>query len=647
MANEPRFINSPIDEFFQEDVEHTNIEGEILRLRNEVDELKNNNAIMESILDEDELLWKALHEDRNEYDLPREKQWEQMRRSWSAFCTNPIAHRQIEHITNFVTGEDLKFVSPIPDIEDWIKEFWFSPQNQMPFQIRNFSNGFGINGNVFVRFWISHDTGKCVIREVPPFEIWDIIHDPDDVMTTIYYKRQFRKHTWHENHYRDEQVTEFIPSVETIRNPNLLDKVVVPTKSINLGLKDNQDSYIYHIKIPTISGRKWGMPSMASHLFWLREYKTLLRHITNMNKARSAYVMDVTIHGSEREVQLERKKHRIPPAPGSVIVHTDRVEYEYKNPNTGSANTAADLRSIKLMSVAGSGFPEHIITGDASNANFSSTKSTNYPFYRQMQAYQEYWKAAYQYGVLWVVLWAGYTYGPLQEFYTIEEYSAIYKQKILKKKRAIDCLDIIFPMIDREELDRLAAALRVFAEVGIASKETMSSLAGFDWKKEKPKLDAELEEQMGQMADQQSMMADMQNQAAMGAITPELMMSQMQGEQDIDLTMQAKAAGVPEASPAVSKAMAAMGGGSGPPGAGGPPPPPGGAGAGGSKLMQSKILRRKLSDGTVIMESTRILRSRVLSPTERKLIESRRRLRTRVVSSPGFYASEILEENEE
>jgi hypothetical protein len=623
-------INRPIDEFFSEDIDHQNSEERFLELTNELDDLKNKYAILESVIDEDEQLWKALHEDRSEYDLPRDKQYEQMRRAWAAFCTNPIAYRHVITITNFVTGEDLKFLSPIPDLEDWIHDFWYSAQNQMPFRAKDFSNEFIINGNVFIRFWISTDTGKVVCRGVPPTEIKELIHDPDDVDTIIYFKREFKKSIWHENSYRDEQVTEFIPSVDTIRNPNLLDKIKVPLKEVNLGLRRNQESFIYQFKVPTVSGRKWGMTQMASHLFWLREYKTLLRHITNLNKARSAYVMDVTVHGSEREVQIERKKHRVPPSSGSVIVHTDRVEYDYKNPNTGSANTAADLRSIKLMAVTGSGMPEHIVTGDASNANFSSTKSTNYPFMRMMQSYQEFWKAAYQYGILWVVLWAAYRYGPLQEYYEIEEWSASHKQMVIKRKKAIDCVEIQFPLLDREELDRLAAAIRVYAEVGIASKESMSILAGFDWKKEKPRIDAETEEQMGQMMDQQSMMADAQNQAAMGAITPQLMMQQLQGEQDIDLATQAKVAGVPEASPAAANAMSTLGGPAGGPAVGGP-------------LMQSRYIA---PDGTIILENRRVLRSRVIHGRISSVLESSRlNLCSRIIRQQDIELRETIEED--
>jgi hypothetical protein len=609
---------------------------QLANLREEIEELRSSNKILESVIDEDENLWRALSDYRTDFDLPLDKQYEQMQRAWSAYCTNPLAFRQVNHVTNFCTGDDLKFSSPIPAVKEWVNDFWNSSQNQMPLRIREYSNGFVINGNVFFRFYISKVTGKVVVREISPHEIREIIHDPDDIKTPIYFKRQYTKHIYNYQVYDQELVIEFIPSVDLIRNPELANKVNIPKDWINIGQPKNMESYIYQFKVPTVHGRKWGMTHLASHLYWLREYKQLLRHIVNLNKARSAYVMDVTIKGTERDVQLERKKHRIPPAPGSVLIHTDRIEYEYKGTNTGSANTAADLRAIKLMSVAGSGLPEHIVTGDASNANYSSTKSTNYPFIRMMQSYQELWKYAYHYGLLWVVLYAGAEYGPLSKAYQITAYDESLGRSVTKVKKIIDCIEIIFPELDREELLNLAGAYRTYSEIGIASRQTMSIKAGFDWAKEKPRMDSEQREADEKIAQQQQQQAELQSQMTADQTEQQKQLMSVQGDEDISQAVAAKHAGVPEASQAMQKMMAAQSGGMMGPGAGGPP---------GQGLMQS--VRHSVAQRLSIMESlerplpTRISRAK-------KLIESRTNgpLRTRRIARE-IITREFFEEFDE
>jgi hypothetical protein len=603
---------------------------QLQNLQEDVEELRQNNRILESIIDEDENLWRALSDWRTEFDLPLEKQHEQMQRAWSAYCTNPIAFRQIQHITNFVTGEDLKFISPIPEVAEWINDFWRSPQNQMPLRIREYSNGFCINGNVFFRFYISKITGKVAIREIAPHEIKEIIHDPDDVKTTVYFKREFTKHTYNLQIYEQELVREYIPSVDVIRNPNLTAKVKVDNTMVNLGQPNNFESYIYHLKTPTVSGRKWGMTLFASHLYWLREYKNLLRHIVNLNKARSAYVMDVTVKGTERDVMLERRKHRVPPSPGSVLIHTDRVTYEYKGTNTGSANTQADLRAIKLMSVAGSGLPEHIVTGDASNANYSSTRSTNYPFIRMMQGFQEYWKYAYLYGILWTVLWAAAEYGPLSKQYEVEEWDDAVGKTVIKTKKIIDCIEVQFPQLDRELLSEMAAAFRVYGEMGIVSRQTMCIQAGFDWSKEKPRMDKEQKEANDEMMKQQQLQQGMQQQIQQSEMEQQAQMMQLQGDEDISQAVAAKHAGVPEASQAMQKMVSAQSGGMMGPGGMGPGGPGGGPQ---QQLMQSKDWRvnRRLR---IIEDRTSELPPRILSI--KRLLESKghnKVLRTRVLSA--------------
>jgi len=631
-------ISTPIDEFFAEEVaqveELKGLETEVSDLREELRELNVRNSILESIIDEDEQLWKALSDLRHTYDLPYDKQQEQMQRAWSAYCTNPLAHRQVDHVTAYVSGEDLQFTSSVAEVEEWVNDFWFSAQNQMPIRCRKFSNEFQLNGNLFTRFWVSTATGKVVARSIPPHEIKDIIHDPDDVETVIYVKREFVRHKYSGSTYITEPITEFIPSLDTIRNPELLNKVEVPEQQVNIGIQDKFESYMHQSQIPTVSGRKWGMTTLSPHLYWLREYKTMLRHIVNLNKARSAYVMDVTITGSADDVEKERKKHRVPPSPGTVLIHTDKVAYDYKNPNTGSANTAADLRALKLMIVAGSGFPEHIVTGDASNANFASTKSTNYPFYRKMKGYQELWKYTYHYGIMWVVLWAAHTYGPLKKEYEVELWDDRLGAKVRKVKKIYECLDMTFPELDQEDPDRLASAYRIYSEVGLVSRRTMSIKAGFKWSNEKPQMDREQEEQMEKFKDQSEQQAGVQSMMGQDQVAQQVAGEQMTGEQEIGQAVMAKQAGVPEASRALQKMVAAQSGAMGmqqPPGQGG--------------LMQSK--RFKIRYGSILTEDGTIIPTRAI-PGQDKLRESNlAKKRVRRILDQQILVKQILEEDEE
>ena len=200
------------------------------------------------------------------------------------------------------------------------------------------------------------------------------------------------------------------------------------------------------------------------------------------------------------------------------------------------------------------------MTGDASNANYSSTKSTNYPFVRLMQSYQEFWKHAYMYGILYVVIYGGVEYGPLKSHYEVEVWDQRTRQKVLKRKKAIDCISIQFPQLDREELDRLSAAVRVYGEMGIVSKQTMCTMVGFDWNKEKPLIDAENEEMQRQMQEQMQQQSQQQAQQQSDAMLAQTQASQLQGEQNIYLTKMAKDAGVPEAGPAGMATLQALSG---------------------------------------------------------------------------------------
>jgi len=69
----------------------------------------------------------------------------------------------------------------------------------------------------------------------------------------------------------------------------------------------------------------------------------------------------------------ERKAFQSPPKPASIKVIDKESEFA---PTTsgGRLGATGDVREFKLMATAGSGLPEYIVTGDASNANYASTK---------------------------------------------------------------------------------------------------------------------------------------------------------------------------------------------------------------------------------------------------------------------------------
>ena len=133
------------------------------------------------------------------------------------------------------------------------------------------------------------------------------------------------------------------------------------------------------------------------------------------------------------------------------------------------------------MSVAGSGQPEYMITGDASNANFASTQETTLAFLKCLEDYQdlfEYFLSA----LFNKVFFYAQKYGEAPDTFTDPNGEEIPMNSLVS---------VTFPETKPKDIEKLGRYLQTLQLMGIASDETLASMAGIDWQSEKIKLEKE------------------------------------------------------------------------------------------------------------------------------------------------------------
>ncbi len=433
MENENEDMPEEISVDDVKEIVPNDIMKEIETLQENVSALERENESMEgelstlsealSVVEEEDYLWTRMGPGTQFRDLPIQKLRELQERSWASYNLNPIAFRRINFVTNLVTGKQLQFLSSFSDIKGVIDKFWTDPLNKMPLKIKEYINQAQLDGEVFLRFFINTATGMVIIRVIPSEEIAqddDIITDPDDPEIELYYKRRYVRKVYDGGTYRSSNLVEYIPSIDLIDERDdtpeedlRSNKVRVEGELINRSLERTPytESFMYHIKLTPISSKKRGMPVLASMLYWLTEYKNLLKSRILLNKARASYVLDVAVEGDEEQVKAERKKHRYPPRPGSVQVHSTKVTYEFKAPSVNADDVSADMRNVRMMAVAGAELPEDILTGDTKEAKVASSKSTKFAFIKTIEATQDFWRQHFLYGVIYVVLYSSMRWG--------------------------------------------------------------------------------------------------------------------------------------------------------------------------------------------------------------------------------------------
>lgn len=385
--------------------------------------------------------------------------------AWKAVLTNPIAKRQVRNITSYLVGRGLKITSPSPDAQNIIDEFIGNPENYWELFIREESNRLQIDGEIILLLFVNTGNGSVVVRDIEPNEIVEVITSPDDYRKVLALHRVYNRKVYSSDFksYNIETVDEYIkPGEPDPHNENII------------------RDFLF-VKMPLLATQFRGVPELASHLYWLKQYRQLLDARINLNKLRSSFVWDVTIDGTKEDVEAIKQANSKPPKPGTVKFHNKQVAWEAKGLNINAQEAEGDLRAIKLMAVAGSGQPEYMVTGDASNANFASTQETTFAFLKCLEDYQDLFE---------------YFLGALFEkvFYYAQKYGSAPKVFVDANGKEVKGINITFPETKPKDIDKLGKYLQTLQLMGIASEETLAGMAGLNWEAEKAKLEKEATE---------------------------------------------------------------------------------------------------------------------------------------------------------
>ncbi len=329
-------------------------------------------------------------------------------KSWVAFQTNPLAHSQITALVSLVYGRGFDLVSDNLDVQRILSEFKDKRDQNWRTSIIEWANRFYLDGEVFFLMHVDTVDGDLLVRDIESSEITGVVFHPGDNKFPLLYKRVYKKRIAYEAQsnvsegkdptpghtnlalegWTTEEKIEYIPSVELFFRGGVdLDalkkaledaRVVISdellqTNNVNKVGKVNR--FMYHWRIPTISTHIRAFPWLQPRLRWILNHDRLLRWIIDIYKSSTLWVwlFKVSWDWWKDLTPVEKKAFQTPPKPGSIKVVDKESEFSPTSAG-GQLGATGDVREFKLMATAGSGLPEYIVTGDASNANYASTK---------------------------------------------------------------------------------------------------------------------------------------------------------------------------------------------------------------------------------------------------------------------------------
>jgi hypothetical protein len=356
----------------------------IVAARDNLEAIIKNNPIQ----DPDELQWDDVFNiDAAGVHLSEDMSTQVLRTSRELCIATAHGKNIIANMVNFTIGKGMTMEPRVTDDAKKVamKAFWLSwARRQLwPLKEEEIARRVFRDGEVFLRWFPNWD--DIYFRFVAPERIYDPNHNishgiktkKKDVETVISYC-----------YCPDRSKPQFTPlSVEKID----------------------------HIKIGVDSDTKRGLPYLFPVFDRVEQYDKWLRDRVILNRLRSAVAL-IRKHKGASPTQVdtfakeaadlrttsaatgfESRRRKI--LPGSIIDTGGATDYEFIAPNLDARDVAADGRSILLCVATGAGQTEYMVTGDASNANYSSTMVTREPVVKGFESWQKF------FGVFWERIW--------------------------------------------------------------------------------------------------------------------------------------------------------------------------------------------------------------------------------------------------
>ncbi|MCK5020486.1 MAG: phage portal protein [Candidatus Peribacteraceae bacterium] len=393
--------------------------------------------------DPDEATWSALTTTKRiftEADVIK-MQDEAMR----LYYEDPGARCIIDTMVNFVVGKDAH-ITPA-DKSPRTKKWWdlFTKSNKFDKRMKEMVKRTFRDGEAFTRLYRNSKKGEpLLMRFVDPQQIKDSLGrgknytygiqvDPNDVETVIAY--------WLKN-------GKSIPAKEMVHSKILVDSNVKRGVSFLVGVA----KYIV----------KYG--GWLDDRIMINKIRTIFHMVMKVSGISPAGMTD-QFSDTTGKTPTGGTPNKQLPKPGSTLVSSPGLEYEFKNLNIRAQDTKDDGRLIELQVAKGTNLTEYIVRGDSSNSNYSSTMVSESPMVRNFEARQDEFEEYFQ-----------------------EIYARVIqdgkRQGKVPKNASEECEVNFSALIHRnvkEETEAYAIQNRVLK---IVSKKTISEKMGYDYEKE-------------------------------------------------------------------------------------------------------------------------------------------------------------------
>jgi hypothetical protein len=287
------------------------------------------------------------------------------------FDTNPMGHRIIEIIRDFVIGDGFTFSAEDPKVYAVIDKFWNDPENDLNCVMDENVLELSLFGENCFPVWVNPIDGAVKLGYIDPSWIVKVTKDT-------------KNPRW------NDTVVWRKPGMRKEREGNIV-RIDDNPKSETYGLLMG-DLFYFPINKPINATR--GRSDLLSLADWLDGHDQFLFARLERAFLLNTFIWDVTAEGLDKE-GLEAFVKSIPtPKPGSIRAHNEKVTWQAISPQLESQDASNEAKLFKGQILGGAGFPSHWF-GDGEKTTRATAMEMGLPTLKKLKARQK--KVKYQY----------------------------------------------------------------------------------------------------------------------------------------------------------------------------------------------------------------------------------------------------------
>ncbi|MEW5988764.1 MAG: hypothetical protein AB1791_19220 [Chloroflexota bacterium] len=287
----------------------------------------------------------------------------------TAWRKNPIAKRIVDITTDYVVGDQITITSPHRRLARFIEEFWSHPKNRMAMRLEAMCDELTRAGDLFVVLFRNPQDGMSYVRFVPKDQIQRIEVEDNDWETEIAYH---------------ETPTLSLPGSRGAGEQGSEGRLWLSPEH---PAAPEAPAVMLHYAINRPIGALLGEGDLNTLTPWLLRYSRMLEDRVRLHWALRAFLWVVTV--PTNRVAAKQEQYRTPPEAGSIVIKDSGETWEAQAPILHAADAQHDLKAVRGMIDAGSGFPPHW-RGEAAEANLATATAMQAPTERHLLRRQLY-----------------------------------------------------------------------------------------------------------------------------------------------------------------------------------------------------------------------------------------------------------------